>query len=77
MQNGTVLKRIYFNDKQAIVVDDSAGTYCFVSDSLGIMKVKDMIGYFIFHEDLPKKEKELNAKEYQHEVDMIEKYPKL
>lgn len=46
------LKSIYYYNNHAIIVDKVAKEYCYVSDRSGILQVKDMIGFFICHEDL-------------------------
>ncbi|EPH63088.1 hypothetical protein D932_02110 [Enterococcus casseliflavus 14-MB-W-14] len=71
------LKRIYFYNEHAIIVDKLAKEYCYVSDRSGILKVKDMIGFFICQEDLKEKEKQLKRQGYKKVAAMIERYPKL
>jgi hypothetical protein len=71
------LKRIYFYNEHAIIVDKLAKEYCHVSDRSGILKVKDMIGFFICHDDLTEKEKQLKRQGYKKVAAMIERYPKL
>lgn len=58
------MKRVYFNDKHAIIVDELAKTYCYVSDPNGIVIVKDMLGIFTFHGNLKKQESELISRKY-------------
>lgn len=71
------LKRIYFYNEHAIIVDKLEKEYCYVSDRLGILKVKDMIGFFICHEDLREKEKQLKSQNYKNVDLMIDRYLKL
>lgn len=71
------LKRIYFYNEHAIIVDKLEKKYCYVSDRSGILKVKDMIGFFICQEDLKEKEKQLKRQGYKKVAAMIERYPKL
>jgi len=71
------LKRIYFYNDHAIIVDKSVKEYCYVSNRLGILKVKDMIGFFICHEDLTEKESQLESQNYKKVNSMIDRYPKL
>ncbi|MGH1842162.1 hypothetical protein ABE867_15845 [Enterococcus gallinarum] len=46
------LKRIYFYNDYASIVDKSVKEYCCISDRFGILKVKDMIGFFIFGKEV-------------------------
>lgn len=71
------LKSIYYYNNHAIIVDKVAKEYCYVSDQSGILHVKDMIGFFICHEDLKEKEKQLKRQGYEKVAAMIERYPKL
>lgn len=71
------LKRIYFYNDCAIIVDKSVKEYRYVSDRLGILKVKDMIGFFICHENLIAKENQLKKQKYKKVDSMIERYTKL
>jgi len=71
------LKRIYFYNEHAIIVDKLAKEYCCIKDQLGILKVKDMIGFFICHEDLTEKESQLESQNYKKVNSMIDRYPKL
>lgn len=77
MASKSELKRIYFYNDCALIVDKSAKEYCYVSDRSGILQVKDMIGFFICHEDLKEKEKQLKRQRYEKVAAMIERYPKL
>ncbi len=77
MQITKELKRIYFNDRHAIIVDETARTYCFITDRLGILKVKDMFGLFIFHENLTQQEKMLRNQKYLKDGDMIDRFRKI
>ena len=77
MASKSELKRIYFYNDCALIVDKSAKEYCCVSDRLGILKVKDMIGFFICHEDLTEKESQLKSQDYKKVDSMIDWYPKL
>lgn len=77
MASKSELKRIYFYNNCALIVDKSAKEYCCVSDRLGILKVKDMIGFFICHEDLAEKESQLKSQDYKKVDSMIDRYPKL
>lgn len=71
------LKRIYFYNERAIIVDKSVKEYCYVSDRSGILKVKDMIGFFICHENLKEKEIQLKNQKYKKVDSMIDRYTKL
>ena len=71
------LKRIYFYNDRALIVDKSAKEFCSVSDQLGVLKVKDMIGFFICHEDLKEKENQLKRQKYKKVDLMIDRYSKL
>ncbi|MBO1123728.1 hypothetical protein FQS88_17930 [Enterococcus casseliflavus] len=71
------LKRIYFYNDHAIIVDKSVKEYCYVSDRSGILKVKDMIGFFICHDNLKEKEIQLKNQKYKKVDSMIDRYTKL
>ncbi|OTO08307.1 hypothetical protein A5882_003779 [Enterococcus sp. 4E1_DIV0656] len=71
------LKRIYFYNDHAIIVDKSVKEYCCVTDRQDILKVKDMIGFFICHEDLTEKETQLKSQGYKKVQAMIERYRKI
>lgn len=71
------LKRIYFYNDHAIIVDKSVKEYCCVTDRQDILKVKDMIGFFICHEDLTEKEIQLKNQKYRKVDSMIDRYTKL
>jgi hypothetical protein len=50
------LKIICFYNDYALIIDKSSKECCCVSDQLEMFKVKDMIRFFICHEDLTEKE---------------------
>ncbi|MDB1689717.1 hypothetical protein [Enterococcus casseliflavus] len=77
MASKSELKRIYFYNDRALIVDKSAKEYCYVSDRLGILKAKDMIGFFICHENLTEKENQLKNQKYKQVASMIDRYSKL
>lgn len=71
------VKRIYFNDRHAIIVDEISRTYCYVSDRLEILIVKDMFGIFLFYDNLIQQERELCKQKYQKDIYMIDRYKKI
>lgn len=71
------LNSFYFNNKRSLIVNKSAKEHCYVSNRLGILKVKAMIGFFICYENLTEKENQLKNQNYKKVDSIINRYSKL
>ena len=50
---------VYFNNERSLIVNKLVKEHCYVSNRLEILKVTDMIGFFICHDNLTEKENQL------------------